>query len=94
MRLRRAITRIGQGGPGEPVRCYTDLAAVGVTEAGTPNRRQGEPETVRRSQTAGVWTTVRASIRFGPPNTACSKWHTRLPLRLPGTRWGHRADQR
>ena len=52
---------------------HTGPAGVGATEAGTPNRRQGQRENLGRSHTARIWATVRAPVRFGPRGTACSK---------------------
>ena len=75
---------------------HTGPAGVGATEAGTPNRRQGQRENLWRSHTARIWANVRAPVRFGPPRTACSKqWHTvsgpaqpsrgtRVPVRAAG----------
>ena len=56
---------------------HTGPAGVGATEAGAPNRRQGQRENLGRSHTARIWANVRAPVRFGPPRIACSKqWHT------------------
>jgi hypothetical protein len=47
---------------------HTGPAAVGATEAGTPKRRQGRPDTEKRSHTAGLWANVRAAVRIGAPH--------------------------
>ncbi len=71
-------TSLGSARGGAPVRvCHTGPAGVGATEAGAPNRRQGRRENLGRSHTARIWANVRATVRFGPRRTACSKqWHT------------------
>jgi hypothetical protein len=52
---------------------HTGPVALGATEAGTPNRRQGQAETEERSNTTGLWANVRAAVRIGPPRPACSR---------------------